>query len=126
MKYKAELRSFANYYKLAPALYLSKFEWVWTNSLARTIAGKHQTSRNKVYQTLIRTHGRDVYKTERNGKKFEIKIFKIKNRSQSVVVSPDLFPNTVQFGGKTELLDRMSADSCEYCGSVEKLKNSSR
>ena len=121
-KYNAELRGFANYYKLAPALYLNKLEWVWTNSLARTIAGKHQTSRNKVFQTLRGTDGRYVYKTERNGKKFEVEIFKIKNRSQSVVVSPDLFPNTVQFGGRTELLDRMSADKCEYCGSVGKLE----
>ncbi len=115
-QYNAEMRGYANYYNLAPALYLNKLHWVWENSLYKTLAGKHGISRTKIVKRLRLADGRSVYRESRNGKIFELEVFKLKNRCASKYGSPDLLPNTHRYSGRTELLSRMAASQCEYCG----------
>lgn len=115
-QYNAEMRGYANYYNLAPVLYLNKLHWIWENSLYKTLAGKHRTSRTKIARRLRQADGRYVYRENRNGKVYELEVFRLKNRSAPKYSSPDIFPNTHKYSGRTELLDRLAACQCEYCG----------
>jgi group II intron reverse transcriptase/maturase len=115
-QYNAEMRGFANYYNLAPALYLNKLHWIWMNSLFKTLAHKHQTSRTKIASRLRQSDGRYLHREQRNGKLFELEVFQLKNRSVSLASFVDPFPNIFKYSSRTELLDRMAADKCEYCG----------
>lgn len=115
-QYNAEMHGYANYYNLAPVLYPNKLHWIWENSLYKTLAGKHRTSRTKIAQRLRQTDGRYVYRENRNGKVYELEVFRLKNRNAPKHSSPDILPNTHKYSGRTELLDRMVACQCEYCG----------
>ncbi|RRN98407.1 reverse transcriptase domain-containing protein [Pectobacterium aquaticum] len=120
-QYNAEMRGFANYYNLAPVLYLNKLHWIWQNSLFKTLAGKHRTSRTKIARQLRQPDGRYIHYEFRNGKRYELEVFQLKNRSVSTagISVPDFInqlPNIYKYSSRTELLDRMSATCCEYCG----------
>ena len=115
-QYNAEMRGYANYYNLSPVLYLNKLHWIWINSLFKTLAGKHRTSRTKIASRLRQPDGRYVYRELRKGKLYELEVFQLKSRSVSSIGSMDLLPNTYKYSARTELLDRMAADCCEYCG----------
>ncbi|MEI8657536.1 reverse transcriptase domain-containing protein [Vibrio sp. Hal054] len=115
-QYNAEMRGFANYYNLSPVLYLNKLHWIWMNSLFKTLANKHQTSRTKIAKRLKQPDGRYVHRESRNNKLYELELFQLKNRSVSTAEFVDPFPNTFKYMSRTELLDRMAARKCEYCG----------
>lgn len=115
-QYNAEMRGYANYYNLSPVLYLNKLHWIWMNSLFKTLANKHQTSRTKIAKRLRQPDGRYVHREHRNNKVYELEIFQLKNRSVSMADFIDPLPNTFKYTSRTELLDRMAARKCEYCG----------
>lgn len=115
-QYNAEMLGYSNYYNLSPVLYLNKLHWIWENSLYKTLAGKHRISRTKIARRLRQADGRYVYRENRNGKVYELEVFRLKNRSAPKHSSPDILPNTYKYSGRTELLDRMAACQCEYCG----------
>lgn len=114
-QYNAELRGFANYYNLAPQFYLNKVEWIWQNSLFKTLAAKHKTSRAKIASQLKRGDGSFVLKEWRGDKVFETTVFKLKNRAAPRPGQVDILPNPYKYSGRTELLDRLNASVCEYC-----------
>ncbi|GJA21165.1 MULTISPECIES: reverse transcriptase domain-containing protein [Aeromonas] len=114
-RYNAELRGFANYYNLAPQLYLNKVEWIWQNSLFKTLAAKHRTSRSKIAARLKKGDGSFIVKEWRRGEVYETKMFKLKDRASPKPHLVDALPNLWKYGGRTELLDRLSARTCEYC-----------
>nr|WP_246550654.1 reverse transcriptase domain-containing protein [Photorhabdus caribbeanensis] len=115
-QYNAEMRGFANYYNLSPVLYLNKLHWIWMNSLFKTLTNKHQTSRTKIAKRLKQPDGKYVHRESRNNKVYELEIFQLKNRSVSMAEFVDPLPNTFKYTSRTELLDRMAARKCEYCG----------
>src|SRR5690606_32933923 len=95
--------------------------WIWQNSLFKTLAGKHRTSRTKIARQLRQPDGRYIHYEFRNGKRYELEVFQLKNRSVSTagISVPDFInqlPNIYKYSSRTELLDRMSATCCEYCG----------
>lgn len=115
-QYNAEMRGFANYYNLSPVLYMNKLHWIWMNSLFKTLAHKHQTSRTKIAKRLRQPDGRYVHREIRNNNLYELELFQLKNRSVSTAEFVDLYPNIYKYSSRTELLDRLSARKCEYCG----------
>jgi len=117
-QYNAEMRGYANYYNLAPVLYLNKLHWIWMNSLFKTLAGKHRTSRTKIARRLKQADGRYIHREIRNGKLYELEVFQLKNRSVSLAGFADPFPNVYKYSSRTELLDRMAGNKCEYCGTI--------
>ncbi|NBM78521.1 RNA-dependent DNA polymerase [Proteus sp. G2659] len=117
-QYNAEMRGYANYYNLAPVLYLNKLHWIWMNSLLKTLAGKHRSSRTKIAKRLKQADGRYIHREIRNGKLYELEVFQLKNRSVSLASFADPFPNVYKYSSRTELLDRMAGNKCEYCGTV--------
>jgi group II intron reverse transcriptase/maturase len=128
-QYQAIYRGIVNYYRMAHDLRkLSRLGWIMERSLTATIAAKLKTSRRRVYfryKTKIQTeHG-------------------MRNALQVIVQRKDRKPLVATWGGvslvrddkviledtpphvwnaKTEVLERMLADTCELCGSQEKVE----
>jgi RNA-directed DNA polymerase len=119
--YNAELRGFANYYGLvhnAPRV-LSKLYWVWRTSLLKTLAAKHRTSVNKVIKRLKRGN-RLVLQEE--GMQRPITVFKLADmkRTKSHYEQVDRIPPVLYLKApRTELISRLMANECEYCGTKE-------
>jgi group II intron reverse transcriptase/maturase len=122
--YQSEYRGIVNYYQLAYNLCkLNKLKWVMQQALTKTMARKRQTSVAKVYQKYqakVEVDGRN-YKVlqvtiTREGKKPLVATWGgiplTWNPNAEIVDNPKRIWNT-----RTELLDRLRADECEYCGS---------
>jgi group II intron reverse transcriptase/maturase len=120
--YNAEMRGLAQYYRLAQGIRtksgLEKLYRLWQYSLLKTLAAKHQTSTSKIARRLRR--GRDLscaYQVK--GRTTHLKVYSLRALKQSVPRwSPvDLQPNTCVFTlGRTEIIQRLNAERCEYCG----------
>jgi RNA-directed DNA polymerase len=119
--YNAEMRGCANYYGLvhnAPQV-LSKLYWIWRQSLLKTLAGKHHTTMNKIVKRL-KQGNRLLIKEE--GMKRPIKVFKLMDmkRTKSYQGQVDRVPPVLFLkASRTELVSRLLANECEYCGTKE-------
>jgi len=132
-RYQWEFRGFAEYYALAQgrADGLSRLKWTMERSLTGTLAGKLRTSRKKVYDryraTIVNRDG--TYKGLR-----------------AIIERPDKPPLVATWGGvslarprtisrvvlndqplqlqreRTELVQRLLAETCELCGSTESVE----
>lgn len=112
--YNAEMRGFANYYKLAYRHRLQIMQWAGFMSLSRTLANKFKTSSQHV-RSRMKIGDDHFVRYEVNGQKKMLKIFKIKHRVESTpACGIDTEQNTLY--QTTELTRRMSANKCEYCG----------
>lgn len=119
--YNAELRGFANYYGLvhnAPRV-LSKLYWVWRMSLLKTLAAKHRTSVAKVVKRLKQGNRLLIQEA---GMKRPIMVFKLADmkRLRSHYGQVDRIPPVLYLKvSRTELVSRLMANECEYCGTKE-------
>jgi hypothetical protein len=117
--YNAELRGLANYYCLACDVKkkLNRLEYITHYSLFKTLANKRQTQLRKIILKL--KQGQDhIHRFQVNGEEKQIKVFKLKdlNLEPKTWKEVDILPNTYMFDRRTEILERMSAQICEYCG----------
>ncbi|MFC1961125.1 reverse transcriptase domain-containing protein [Chloroflexota bacterium] len=127
--YGAEWRGLVNYYCLAANIHsLRRVEWTMLQSLTATLAGKHKTTRRKI---------RDQYDARFNGKKClmcevpnphnpdkPLRAFMggIPLRVQKVVfLNVDKLIWQPKYG-RSELTQRLLADTCELCGSTEQVQ----
>jgi group II intron reverse transcriptase/maturase len=117
--YNDELRGFANYYGLAHDVKrkLNRLENMSRYSLFKTLAAKHRSSVTKTALRL-KVKGDFVYQYRINGEDKGIKVYKLKD----LVLEPktwekiDLLPDTRIYERRSEILDRLNAQICEYCG----------
>lgn len=127
--FQSEYRGLVNYYALAYNLRrLKKLKWVMEQALTKTLARKHKTSVKKVYTkyaTQTTTNGRP-YKAlkvirEREGKAPLVAIWggiPLRWNPKAMLVDRECrIWNT-----RTELIQRLMADECEYCGSTEDME----
>lgn len=118
-QYNAEIRGFANYYRIANNLnVLNSFRYIMQYSLYRTFAAKYRTKKAS------------IIKKYRVGKDFGVKYRDKKGREHTRVFYNDGFireknaftadvdtlPQTARFWSKTSLIDRLKARTCEWCG----------
>jgi hypothetical protein len=125
--YQSEYRGLVNYYALAYNLYrLSKLKWVMEQALTKTLARKHKTSVKKIYVQYAErreTDGRRtlVVRKPRDGKDPLVAIWGgiplQWNPKATIVDRERRIWNT-----RTELLQRLMADECEYCGSRDAIE----
>ena len=130
-RFGAEYRGLVQYYLMAQNVsWLYKLHWIMQSSLLKTLAYKHQTTVSKIKKKY---EAETV--DEKSGK--TLKCLKV------VVERKDKQPLTTQFGGislthkrktviddtpykvwggRTELLKRLLADTCELCGSTEDIE----
>jgi len=127
--YQAEYRGIVEYYKRAHNISeLGKLKWVMTQSLTMTLAAKLKTTVANIFrkfQTTLIVKGKS-YKgmqitIQREGKKPLIAQWGgiPLTRDKSAILMDDPL---VKWGGRTELLKRMLADTCEQCGSTEQVE----
>lgn len=114
-KFNSELRGFANYYSLAPKYYLNKLEWMAHISLYKTLGRKHGETWAKWFRR-IRNDGRSL-RFEKNGEINYLRVYSLIDRRKSdIPMNVDKKPNLFNFDGRSELLTRLGANRCEYCG----------
>jgi hypothetical protein len=120
--YNAEVRGFMNFYAMAnsPKRVLGKLHGMWWGSLIKTLAGKQKTSMRKIVKGLKQSDGSYVY-TDNSGKKVrQFRLHRLKTDfipEPMVLASVDVqFDHRTIFAATTELIARMDANKCEYCG----------
>lgn len=124
LAYNAELRGLANYYCLADDVKekLNPLAWMWIGSLLKTLAAKHKTTVKKISQRLQQGNGL-VYKHQVKGKDKVLKVYSLKNLKRTPKnwqrIDVKARPGVILMRSRSELVERLSADKCEYCGKSE-------
>lgn len=129
MHFQGVYRGIVEYYRLAHNMYgLNKLKWIMEQSLVKTLAAKLKCSAPKVYErfhaTLL-TNGKP-YKglqtvIHREGKKPLIASWggiPLQRRMETILNdTPYLYWN-----GRTEIVQRLLAETCELCGSHQDIE----
>jgi group II intron reverse transcriptase/maturase len=119
LQYTAEMRGIAQYYALAKNFaMLGKLRILWIRSFLQTMANKHKTSVQKVATMLNRGSYLAVRDKSKSGKMREIKLFRLKDVKREPIFSMDVdnLPIVFMYTKGSELLRRIDATICEYCG----------
>lgn len=115
----AEMRGFANFYALAPCKNLYVLEWAGLASLFCTLAHKHKSS-SLSFRRSMKQGDEHILRYQVDGKPKTLTVFKIKHAKRLKMAhnhqNVDLQPNTRIFKNRTEIVARMNANCCEYCG----------
>jgi group II intron reverse transcriptase/maturase len=130
-QFQSEYRGIANYYRMAHDLArFSTLKWVMEVSLTKTLAHKHKVSVGTVYRrhaTTVATNGK-TYKAlqvvvQRDGKKPLVATWGgiplIRDTNPTRL---DDQPTPFRGNVRTELVQRLLADTCELCGSREQVR----
>lgn len=123
LTYNAEMRGFANYYRLAFCVKFSlrKLWYLWQTSLLKTLACKYKCSVNKIVKRLKTNDGLVVhYKVK--GKERSSAVFNIKdiNKLPKLGQKVDDYPYTSFSMYRSDVMDRLHAKQCEYCGATDR------
>jgi len=118
-RYNAEIRGLANYYKIANNLnLLNNFRYIMQYSMYRTFAAKYRTKKANIIKKYRIDKDFGVRYSDKKGRE-KVRIFynegfiRVKNAHAADV---DLLPQTARFWSKTNLIDRLKAKKCEWCG----------
>ena len=129
-RFQQEYRGLVQYYVLAQNLsWFSKLYWTMETSLLKTLACKHRSSikkqKAKYKTTTTSTSGKTVHclqvVVERPGKKPLVATWggiSLAHKRKAVIEDT---PYKV-YGGRTELIKRLTADTCELCGSSKDIE----
>lgn len=125
MTYNAEIRGFLGYYALADNLTMvaASILWMTTTSFLKTLADKRRSTLMKVAHSLKQGPAQYVI-TERKKDgttKAHLLVASTKQIKREVVTYErvDRKPNTWTFRHQSELGQRLSAQQCEWCGTLE-------
>jgi len=125
--YQLEFRGIANYYRLAHnlAARLSKLRWVMETSLTKTLASKHKMTVKQVmrkYRAIIVVEGKEYQALQasipRKDKEPLVATWGGVSLAWEIQATLKEQPSKM-YGGRTELEQRLLADTCELCGSHE-------
>ena len=128
--YQQVYRGIVQYYILAHNVaVLGKLRYIMKNSLLKTLAGKHKTTRSAMrrkYQTMTKTEeGKTLQclevRVEREGKSPLIARFGGISLTRTPMATLNDTPY-VDKNSRSELLDRLRADRCELCQSTKKVE----
>ena len=126
-RYQSEFRGVVEYYRLAlNVAHFGRLQWVMSQSLAKTLAAKHKTTRGKIvrrYKSTVHTaYGErvclKVFRERGNGKRPLVTQFGgIPLRRNRHAVLVDRQPQRYRTE-RNELVKRLLADKCEMCEST--------
>jgi RNA-directed DNA polymerase len=122
LAYNAEMRGIVNYYSLAQSFkkYLGQLIGLAQWSLFATLAHKHHSSVGKIARQMrLPNNGGYGLRVIVNGKPKLYKLFTLKNYIPPSSVYSNLDSNRDSSWltlGKSELVRRLNANCCEYCG----------
>jgi len=119
LTYNAELRGMANYYALAGDVKkkLNYLFYIAHGSLYKTLAHKHKCSVASMVKKLDCGPYKAI-KTVVNGKPKEYHVFRLKDLDRRYIQYKylDKPPASIVYQGYTELIKRLNARRCEFCG----------
>lgn len=122
LAYNAEMRGIANYYRLAHCAKFSlrKLWFLWETSLLKTLAFKLRLSVNQIARRLKTKDGLAV-RFNADGKERSVGVFNLKHIDLLPSLGPIVdYPAIPHFTkGRSDVMDRLRARRCEYCGSTE-------
>lgn len=122
LAYNAEMRGLANYYRLAYSAKhsLRKLCYLWQTSLLKTLACKLRLSVNQVAHRLNTGNGLAVRFTV-DDKERRVDVFNLKHidRLPALGQAVDLWPSPEFTKARSDVLDRLHARTCEYCGAED-------
>ena len=128
--YQAEYRGLVEYYQLAHNLHrLNRLRWIMETSLLRTLARKHRSSVTKQrrrYRSRLQTahgprQGLQVVVERAGGKRPLVATWggiSLQHRQRATLNDQ---PPEVKHN-RSELLQRLQADTCELCGAQEQIE----
>ncbi|MDQ8738588.1 group II intron reverse transcriptase/maturase [Paenibacillus sp. LHD-38] len=118
--YNAEIRGLYNYFMLANNVsVLGKFHYIMSFSMYKTFASKYRTS---VYKILNKYKVNGVFSIRyrtKNGIKTSMLYnqgFRQNLNNVQKHLAVDYEPNTWAFKGRSSLIRRLVAETCEWCG----------
>lgn len=120
--YNAEIRGFYNYYAIAnsPARVLSKLYGLWWGSLMNTLSHKMKISVGEVAHKLKQQDGTYIYYDLSANKRREFKLYRPKMDFKAKPLNygdmDNQFNPNILLNAPSELIQRMEARKCEYCG----------
>lgn len=131
-QYQQVYRGIVQYYVLAyNVCRLAKLRWVMETSLAKTLAMKHKTTVQKVFDK----HKTSIQRPEGTYKVLQVTVERgegrkplvarfggIPLRRRKVAELVDAIPRSGTSNVGTELLQRLLADTCELCGSTRNVE----
>ena len=120
--YNSEMRGLANYYSLANNVKyeLGQLEHLALRSLIKTLANRRKTKMSTIFERL--KQGNEwILKYKVNDVWKELKIFQIKHMSKLPNGIDDIPQTAYLYNRGTELIQRMNARLCEYCGNTSRL-----
>lgn len=124
-QFNAEIRGFYNYYSIANnACTVDSFYNIMEYSMYKTYGCKYRTSVRKVIRKFTVDRKFTVSYTNANGKVL-CRTFYDEGFVRKKVMgtqSSDELPNKLQFAARTNLIDRLMAKRCEYCGASDNLE----
>jgi hypothetical protein len=127
--YQGVYRGIVEYYRLAHNVYgLNKLKWIMEQSLVKTLAAKLKLSVHQVYerfratlvtdgksytglQTVIQREGKDPLVAQWGGIPL--------HRRMDTILNDDPY---LYWNGRTEIVQRLLAETCELCGSHEQIE----
>jgi len=123
LAYNAEMRGLATYYRLAYCVKFSlrKLHFLWQSSLLKTLSCKLRRSVNQVAQHL-KVGGRLALRLKAEGRKERlVEVFTLKHLDQlpALGAAVDRLPQARWTAGRSDVLDRLHARECEYCGASD-------
>jgi hypothetical protein len=125
-QYALEYHGYAGYYRMATNLHcLGTLKWVMETSLTKTLAAKLGISVRAVYRRYqARAGDRKVLRAEvpRAGKAPLVAIWTRTDLVRDTGADLDDQPPLRLWGRRTELVQRLLADTCELCGSQERIE----
>jgi hypothetical protein len=116
--YNAELRGLAQYYALACDVKkrLGKLFYLAEYSLYATLANKHKMSTTRIIKR-IKVGKEHVFRYTVGGKQHTLRVYKLKHLERRAGGAQiDVRPDSHRHLGRTELITRLEANRCEYCG----------
>jgi RNA-directed DNA polymerase len=121
MAYNAELRGFANYYALAWNVKskLNKLAFLWSGSLFKTLATRHQTSVSDIVNRFKVEPGQYVVRTQYEDTVVKTPVWRIAEmiRKPAVYSGIDNLPAMANLmNARSSLTARLAARICTACG----------
>jgi hypothetical protein len=120
--YNGEIRGLANYYSLAKSVKsdISKLHGLWRGSLLKTLATKRRSTVAKVYASLYQPNGDFILtvNTPQGPKHYPLWHPRDVSRPTNLQRDSDSLPKMGWVYARTELISRLNARECEYCGTA--------
>lgn len=124
-RYNAEIRGLYNYYSIANnSSFIHSFSYIMEYSMYGTFANKYRISLRQVITKFKRNGVFTVYFTDRKGNRKSSIFYNkgFKRKVDDVRLNVDILPGIMYTLSRNSLIERLKAQKCELCGSIEKLQ----